>query len=77
MADQMTDVSARLRFEEQLLIYEWEREVELSRIHDWLREALGEEVNLTERLFIFPSILLKVFVSNSSKQVRSPFFQNV
>src|SRR5688572_15150014 len=75
MTDEMTDVSARLRFEQVFFVDEGEVEAELSGIHDRLCEALHAEVNIPERNLLGPPIWRQLLVDNAGEELSSPLLQ--
>ena len=62
MTYQVANIPIWLTFVEILLIEEWEEEIQLSRIHNRLRETLHCEIVLIERNLVFPAVLGQIFV---------------
>ena len=75
VANQMTDIATWLGLVQELLIQEWEVNIQGPSVHHWLGKDMNTQVFWQPGLYIIPTILWEILVLHVTEKFTDHFFQ--
>ena len=71
----MTDIATWLGLVQELLIQEWEVNIQGPSVHHWLGKNMNTQMFCQPRLYIIPTILREILVLHVTEKFSDHFFQ--